>query len=213
MLEVLNDDAWDIWRISKVTSGLNGAQRALVRICQGAYQIRPPMRSDRAFVRDPAAAGFVAVASGFFFRDGDAVSMSPNRFVDWGQRLPNYSAAASAANSRLRAGNSFEWAMISDGGVVVTDEDWEVNKGLSSRPAIEGMDIPALLERGFHLKPRDCFPAAPSFMRGVQRHQLDGIPSGSAFQPLVPAPLFFAHLRAGRSGRLAPCERRREAAL
>ena len=36
--------------------------------------------------------------------------------------------------------------------VVVTDEDWEVNKGLSSRPAIEAMDIPALLERGFYLK-------------------------------------------------------------
>ena len=29
MLEVLNDDAWDVWRVSQVTSGLNGAQRAL----------------------------------------------------------------------------------------------------------------------------------------------------------------------------------------
>ena len=53
--------------------------------------------------------------------------------------------------------------MISDGGVVVTGEDWEVNKGLSSRSAIEAMDIPALLERGFHVKLHDCFPAAPSF--------------------------------------------------
>ena len=33
MLEVLNDDVWDVWRVSQVTSGLNGAQRALVRIC------------------------------------------------------------------------------------------------------------------------------------------------------------------------------------
>ena len=82
MLEVLNDDAWDVWRVSQVTSGLNGAQRALVRICQGAYQIPCPMRSDRAVVRDPAAAGFVAVASAFLFRDGDAVPMSPNPFVD-----------------------------------------------------------------------------------------------------------------------------------
>ena len=160
MLEVLNDDAWDFWRVSHVTSRLNGAQRALVRICQGAYQIPRPMRSDRAFGRETAAASFVAVASAFLFRDGDAVPMSPNPFVIWGQRLPNYSSAKSAANSRLRAGNSFEWAVISDGGVVVTDEDWEVNKGLSSRPAIEAMDISALLERGFYLKPHDFFPAA-----------------------------------------------------
>ena len=69
--------------------------------------------------------------------------------------------------------------MISDGGVVVTDEDWEINKGLSSHFAIEALDIPALLERGFHLKPRDSFPAAPSFLRGV-----GGVPSGSSFPPL-----------------------------
>ena len=69
--------------------------------------------------------------------------------------------------------------MIADGGVVVTNEDWETNKGLSSRPAIEAMDIPELLERGFHLKPHDCFPAAPSFVRAVC-----GVPSGSAFPPL-----------------------------
>ena len=37
--------------------------------------------------------------------------------------------------------------MISDVGVVVTGEDWEVNKGLSSRSAIEAMEITALLER------------------------------------------------------------------
>ena len=96
MLGVLNDDAWDVCRVSHVTSGLNGAQRALVRICQGAYQIRRPMRSDLAFVRDSAAAGFVAVASTFIFCDGDAVPMSPNPFLDWSQRLPNYSSAASA---------------------------------------------------------------------------------------------------------------------
>ena len=53
-----------------------------------------------------------------------------------------------------------------------------VNKGLSSRIFIEAMDIPALLERGFHLKPHECFPAAPSFLRGV-----GGVPSGSAFPP------------------------------
>ena len=82
MLEVLNDDAWDVWRVSKVTSGLHGAQRAVVRVCQGSYQIPRSMRSDRAFVRDPAAAGFVAVASAFLFRDGDAVRMSPNPFLD-----------------------------------------------------------------------------------------------------------------------------------
>ena len=105
--------------------------------------------------------------------------MSPNPFVDWSQRLPNYFAAASADNSRLRARNSFEWAMIADGGLVITDEDWEVNKGLSSRSAIETMDIPALLVRVFHLKPRECFPAAPSFLRGV-----DGVSSGTAFPPL-----------------------------
>ena len=69
--------------------------------------------------------------------------------------------------------------MISDGGVVVTDEDWEVNKVLSSRSAMEALDIPALLELEFHLKPHDCFPAAPSFLRGV-----GGVPSGSTFPPL-----------------------------
>ena len=82
MLEVLNDDAWVVWRVSHVSSGLNGARRALVRICQGAYQVPRPMRCDRAFVRDPATAGFIAAASFFLFRDGDAVSMSPNPFVD-----------------------------------------------------------------------------------------------------------------------------------
>ena len=207
MLEVLNDVAWDIWRVSQVTSGLNGAQRALVRFCQGAYQISRPMRCDCAFVRDPNAAGFIAEASSFLFHDGDASPMSPNPFLDWGQRLSNYSAAASADNSRLLARNRFEWAMISDGGVVVTDENWEINKCLSCRSAIEAMDIPALLERGFHLKPHDCFPVAPSFLRGV-----GGVPSSSALPPLVLALLRFAHLRAGRSGRLAPCERRRKAA-
>ena len=176
MLEVLNDYAWDVWRVSKVTSGLNGAQRALVRICQGAYQVLRPMRCDRAFVRDPAAAGFIAAASAFLFRDGDAVPMSPNPFAGWGQRLPNYSAAASGDNSRLRAGNSFEWALIADGGLVITDEDLEVNKGLFSRSAIVAMDIPALIERGFHRKPRECFPAAPSFLHGV-----GGVLSGSGF--------------------------------
>ena len=96
MLEVLNDDAWDIWRVSQVTSGLNGAQRALVRLCQGAYQVPRSARCDRAFVWDPNAAGFIVAASSFLFHDGDAVPMSPNPFVDWGQRLPSYSAAASA---------------------------------------------------------------------------------------------------------------------
>ena len=108
MLEVLNDDAWDIWRVSQVTSGLNGTQRALVRFCQGAYQIPRLVRCDRAFVSDPNAAGFIAAASSFLFRDGDAVPMSPNPFVDWGLRLPSYSAAARADNWRLRARNSFE---------------------------------------------------------------------------------------------------------
>ena len=96
MLEVLNDDAWDIWRVFQVTSGLNGAQRALVRLCQGAYQVPRSARCDRAFARDPNVAGFIAAASSFLFYDGDAVPMSPNPFVDWGQRLPSYSAAASA---------------------------------------------------------------------------------------------------------------------
>ena len=79
--------------------------------------------------------------------------------------------------------------MISDGGVVVTDEDWEINKGLSSRPAIEAMDIHALLERGFHLKPHDCFPDAPSFLRGV-----GGVPSSSAFPPLWSLRLFASRI-------------------
>ena len=114
MLEVLNDDAWDIWRVSQVTSGLNGAPRALVRLCQGAYQVPRSARCDRAFVRDPNAAGFIAAASSFLFHDGDVVPMYPSPFVDWGQRLPSYSAAASADNSRLRARNSFAWAMISE---------------------------------------------------------------------------------------------------
>ena len=170
MLEVLNDDAWDVWRVSQVTSGLMGHSGVLVGICQGSYQVPRPMRCDRAFVRDPAAAAFIAAA--FFFRDGDAVPMYHNPFVDWGQRLPNSSAAASADNSRLRAGNNFEWAMIADGGLVITAGDWEVNKGISSRSAIEALDIPALLERGFHLKPNDCFLAAPSFLHGV-----GGVPS------------------------------------
>ena len=96
MLEVLNDDAWDVWRVSQVTSGMNGVQRALVRSCQGAYQVPRSARCDRAFVRDPDAAGFIAAASSFLFHDGDAVPMSPNPFVNWGQRLPSYSAAPSA---------------------------------------------------------------------------------------------------------------------
>ena len=194
MLEVLNDDAWDIWRVSQVTSGLNGAQRALVRLCQEAYQVPRSARCDRAFVRDPNAAGFIAAASSFLFHDGDAVPMSPNPFVDWGQRLPSYSAAASADNSRLLARNSFEWAMISGGGMVVTGEDWEVNKGLSSRSAIEALDIPALEQRGFYLKPHDCFPVASSFLRGV-----GGVPSGSAFPPLWSL-RFFASRIYGRGG-------------
>ena len=69
--------------------------------------------------------------------------------------------------------------MIANGRLVVTDEDWEVTKGLFSRSAIGSMDIPSLVERGFHLKPRECFPAAPSFLRGV-----GGVPSGSACPPL-----------------------------
>ena len=105
LLEVLNDDAWDIWRVSQVTSGLNGAQCALVRLCQGAYQVPRSSRYDCAFVRDPNAAGFIAAASSFLFHDGDVVPMSPNPFVDWGQRLPSYSAAASA--KYLRVGYDF----------------------------------------------------------------------------------------------------------
>ena len=56
------------------------------------------------------------------------------------------------------------------------------------------MDIPALLERGFRLKTHDCFPAAPSFLRGV-----DGVPSGSAFPPLW-SRRFFASRIYGRGG-------------
>ena len=193
MLEVLNDDAWDVWRVSQVTSRLNGAQRALVRICHGAYQVPRPMR-DRAFVRDPVAAGFIEAAFSFLFRDGDAVPMSPNPVVDWSSRLPNYSTAASADNSRLRTRNCFEWAMIADGGLVITDEDWGVNKGFFSRSANDAMDIPALLERGFYLNPRECFPAAPSFLRGV-----GGVPPGSAFPPLWSL-RFFASRVYGRGG-------------
>ena len=82
MLEVLNEDAWDICRVFQVTSGLNSAQRALVRFCQGAYQVPRSARCDRAFGRDSNAAGFIAAASSFLFHDGDAVPMSPNLFVD-----------------------------------------------------------------------------------------------------------------------------------
>ena len=59
---------------------------------------------------------------------------------------------------------------------------------------METMEIPPLLERGFHLKPHDCIPAAPSFLRGV-----GGIPSGSAFQPLWSL-RFFASRIYGRGG-------------
>ena len=96
MLEVLNDDAWVIWSVPQVTSGLNGAQRALMRFCQGAYQVPRSARCDRAFVRDSKAAGLISAAFSFLSHDGDAVPMSSNPLVDWGQRLPNYSAAASA---------------------------------------------------------------------------------------------------------------------
>ena len=51
MIEILNDDAWDVWRVSQVTTGVNGTQRALVRIFQGAYQVPRLMRCDRAFLR------------------------------------------------------------------------------------------------------------------------------------------------------------------
>ena len=59
MLEVLNDDAWDIWHVSQVTSGLNGAQCALLGLCQGSYQVPRSARCDHAFVRDPNAAGLL----------------------------------------------------------------------------------------------------------------------------------------------------------
>ena len=78
--------------------------------------------------------------------------------------------------------------------MVVNDEDWDINKGLFSRSAIEAMDIPGLLERGFHLNPHDCFLAAPSFLRGV-----GGVPSGSAFPPLLSL-CFFASRIYGRGG-------------
>ena len=92
--------------------------------------------------------------------------------------------------------------------MVVTDEDWEINKGLFSRSAIEALDIPALLECGFHHKPRDGFPAAPSFLRGVR-----GVPSGSAFPPLWSLH-FFASRVYGRGGPdgshpASPAEKRR----
>ena len=75
--------------------------------------------------------------------------MSSYPIIDWVRRLPNYSGAASADNSRLRARNGFEWSMIADGDLVVTDEDWELKKGFSSPSSIEAMDIPALLECRF----------------------------------------------------------------
>ena len=66
MLEVLNDYAWDVWRVSQVTTGLNGAQRALVRICQGEYQVPRSVRCDLAFVWDQNAAS-IAASSSFLF--------------------------------------------------------------------------------------------------------------------------------------------------
>ena len=120
--------------------------------------------------------------------------MSPTSIIDCGQRLTNYSIQASADNVRLREWDSFEWTLIADRGLVVSAEDSEVTKGLSSRPAIETMDIPALLESGFQLKHRDCFPPAPSFLRGVC-----GVPSGSAFPPLWSL-RFFSSPVYGRGG-------------
>ena len=152
------------------------------------------MRFDRAFVRDPAAAGFIAVAAFFLFYDGDAVPMSPNPFVDWGQLLPNYTIPASASNSCSRVRDSSEWVMIADGGLVITDKDWEVNKGLSYSSVIEAMDVSALLEHGFHPRPRECFPAAPTFLR-----RSGGVPSGSAF-PLLWFLRFFGCRIYGREG-------------
>ena len=194
MLEVLNDDVWEVWLVSQITSALNGAQRALVCSYRGLYQVPRQMRCECAFVRDPVAAGFISAASSFLFRDGDAVPMSPNSFLYCSHRLPSYSAAASANSSRLRARNSFEWAMIVDGGLLITDEDWGVNKVLSSLSAIEAMNIPALLERGFHLKLRKCLPGMPSFLRRVS-----GVPSSSAFPPLWYL-RFFASRVYGRGG-------------
>ena len=167
MLEVLNDDAWDIWRVSQVTSGLNGAQRALVRLCQGAYQVPRALLFDRAFVRDQLAASFITATSAFLFSGGNRAPMAAARvgIAEWGQRLPDYVAPASAAKSRSRVTDSFEWAMITDGGLVITTEDWEVTKGLSSRPTIEGMSVSDLIDRGFHLDLRECFPPAPSMLR------------------------------------------------
>ena len=206
MLDVLSDDAWEVWRVAQVTCGLNGAQRALVRICQGAYQVLRSLRCDRAFVRDPLEACFIAVASSYLYFKGDPGSETPLRtlIADWGGRLPNYVVPAGATVSCSRQSDSFEWAMLIECGLVVTAEDWEITKGVSSRSALEEMSVSDIIDRGFHIKARECFPAAPCALRGV-----GCVPAGSSLPPLWSFRFFAEHVY----GKGAPDGSRRAGAV
>ena len=76
--QVLTDEAWEVVRTKQVTAGVNGAQRSLVRICQGAYLIPGALPCDCAFVEDQLAASFVAAAASFLYR----VLISKGRYSD-----------------------------------------------------------------------------------------------------------------------------------
>ena len=138
---------------------------------QGAYQVPRQMPCNRAFVRDPLDAGFIDAAFSFLFHKGSPVPMSPEPIIDW--------RSGCRTIPLQRAQDSYGCAMIADSGLVVREEELEVKKGVSCCSTIEGMYTKALFERGFHLKPRYCFLASSSFLRGA-----GGVPSGSAFPPL-----------------------------
>ena len=167
------------------------AQRALVRIFQGAYQAPRSLRCDRAFVREPLEACLVAVASAYLYSKGDPGPETPLRtmFADWGGRLPNYVVPAGATVSRSRESDGFEWAMLIEGGLFVTAEDWEIAKGVSSRSALEGMSVSDIIDRGFHLEARECFPTAPGALR-----RICCIPAGSFLPPLWSLRFFAEHV-------------------
>ena len=96
--------------------------------------------------------------------------------------------------------------MLIDCGLVVTPDDWEIKKGVSSRAPLEGMSIAGLIGDGFHLSPLDCFPSTTSALPGI-----GCVPSRSAFFPLWSLPFFarYVYGKGAPDGSRGAAERQR----
>lgn len=140
---------------------------------------------------DQLAASFVAAASAFLYPGAGSSSVTVARLslADSGERLPDYTVPASASISASRKSDISEWAMLFDSGLVVTPEDREITKGVSSRARFEEMSVTALIGEGFHLNTREYFPATPSAPGGI-----GCIPSGSAISLLWSLRFFAEHI-------------------